>query len=86
MQTNFGTLKDSADRNREGFAAIFALVEAGAVSLAFQFVMLTYHATVRAYGTVRPYLRFEVSPGFIGVLKVWCVKIRHDNLPKMALV
>ena len=70
VKTNLGALKQGAHGHGEGFAAIGALVQAGTVGLALEFVVIANRAAVRADTAIGPNLGFKVDAGSVSVLEV----------------
>lgn len=71
MKRNLAALKDCADSCRELLAAVFALVDAGAMRCTVKGIMdFAYAATVRAYRAIRPADGLKVLARFVSVLEV----------------
>jgi hypothetical protein len=82
VQWDLAALKDRAHRYRELLAAVLALVNAWAVRLAVQYiVILAYAAAVRADRTIGPAGSFKVFAGLGGVLEMRLVEGGHGRSP-----
>lgn len=75
VQWDLAALKDCANGYRELFAAVLALVHAGAVRLAIQYIVILAHAAaVWADRAIGPADGFKVLAGLGGVLEVGLIE------------
>jgi len=82
VQRDLASFKDCANRYRELFAAVLALVHARAVRLAIQrIVILAYAAAVGADRAIGPADGFKVLSGLGGVLEMGFVEGGHGRSP-----
>lgn len=87
-QRDMAFLENGADLHGKRLAAVLALPQADAGSLALKLVVAVYHATVRAYRAMWPKAGFNEGIGGFFVMKVWCGKygFAHDFAPVLKQV
>jgi hypothetical protein len=80
IERNLAVLEDRTDRNREGFGAVVALMDAGTGRLTCQLGDLVHAATMRADRTIGPMQRLKVFAGCVGVGEDRVAKV-HGRSP-----
>src|SRR3954465_3139267 len=83
MQWDMATLVQGADRRRERFATVFALVDAWPRALTLQFGRVADNAAMRADRPIRPALRLEMPPGGFFIVKNLVCQIDGHGAPSL---
>ena len=78
-QLDMARLKDGADLDGKGLAAVFALPQTNASAFALKLVVRAYDATMRAYRTIGPQVRFNELVRCFFVVKVRSGKDRFGH-------
>lgn len=81
VKADLGALKDGADSDREGLAALVALEDAGARRFALELGDILDAAAMRANGAFGPEHRFEMHAGLVGVVVDRIGKVEHSKAP-----